>query len=120
MTFTGTIRYQSTKERTIGGVILVSPRTWPITDVMAPSEVRQNVGIGHLLHFCYAEGVFYLIFNEPVGQDNKALICPMAVQERSRDTLSKELDDMPEDYYTESLFALGVVQAEDLRKSHLH
>jgi len=93
---------------------------------MAPSEVRQNVGIGHLLHFCYAEGVFYLIFNEQVfigcclGQDNKALICPMAVQERSRDTLSKELDDMPEDYYTESLFALGVVQAEDLRKSHLH
>jgi len=50
------------------------------------------------------------------GDDNKALICPMAVQERSTDTLSKSLVDMPAEYYTETLFALGVIQAEDLRE----
>ena len=40
----------------------------------------------------------------------------MVVQQRSKDTLSKAFTDLPADYYTETMFALGIVQADDRRK----
>ena len=53
---TGMFTYKSSKLRMLGGVILEEQRTWPFSVTICPKEVRQDVGIGHLLHFCYAEG----------------------------------------------------------------
>jgi hypothetical protein len=36
----------------------------------------------------------------------------MVVQLRASDELSKSLVDLPEEYYTETTYALGVIQAE--------
>lgn len=40
----------------------------------------------------------------------------MVCQLRSAENLSKHITDLPAGYYTESMFALGVVQAPDLGK----
>ena len=40
----------------------------------------------------------------------------MVVQKRNKKTLAKPLAELPESYYTETLFAVGLVQAQDLRK----
>ena len=50
---------------------------------------------------------------DSVGCD-KALLCPMVCQLRSADNLSKHMADLPEGYYTESMSALGIIQAPDL------
>ena len=50
------------------------------------------------------------------GGDSKALICPMAVQMRTKESLTLPLSEMPKDYYTASMFAVGIIQAEDLRE----
>ena len=40
----------------------------------------------------------------------------MVVQKRSKKTLAERLEELPDSYYTETLFAVGIVQAQDLRE----
>ena len=40
----------------------------------------------------------------------------MAVQMRTKESLTLPLSEMPKDYYTASMFAVGIIQAEDLRE----
>jgi hypothetical protein len=68
----------------------------------------------------WAAVVFILsIVSAAVDPLNKALICPMACQLRSPDNLSKAMTDLPADYYTETMFALGIIQAPDQREHNL-
>ena len=101
----GTFVAGPTKVPTVAGCVLLEPRQWPFSDPFSPMDIRQDVGVGHLLHFFYSAGLH-----------NKALMCPMACQLRSPENLSKALTDLPADYYTETMFALGIVQAADLGK----
>lgn len=52
--------------------------------------------------------------------ETKALFCPCVVQVRSGDDQSKLLDDMPTEYVTKAMFALGVIQAADQRELLRH
>jgi hypothetical protein len=88
-----------------GGVILTDdPRAWGICD-MPQYEVRQDVGMGHLLHFA-----------STAGENAKAVVAPMVVQLRSSDQFSTNVEDMPKDYCTNTMFALCLVQAPDIRE----
>jgi hypothetical protein len=40
----------------------------------------------------------------------------MNIQMRSEDNVSKLVEDLPSDYLTDSMFAIGVIQAADKRK----
>lgn len=46
----------------------------------------------------------------------KALFCPCVVQVRPADCMLKNLEDMPTAYVTNTMFALGVIQAADKRE----
>jgi hypothetical protein len=88
-----------------GGVMLTEgPRAWGVCD-MPPDEVRQDVGMGHLLHFA-----------STAGENAQALVAPMVVQLRSADQFSTNVEDLPEDYCTNTMFALCLVQAPDIRE----
>ena len=45
------------------------------------------------------------------GADTKGLLCPMMVQARAPEMLSTRLTDLPEEAFTRSTFALGLIQA---------
>tara|TARA_R110001592_G_scaffold25888_7_gene97811 strand:+ start:533 stop:1018 length:486 start_codon:yes stop_codon:yes gene_type:complete len=85
-------------------------RPWSFGEFPTPEEIRPDVGLGHLISFCYAEQA------DQMATDNSALLCPMVVQVRSEENINVPIKDMPTDYYTESIFAVGIIQAEDLRE----
>lgn len=92
--------------RTYGGVLLTEePRDWEFENTMPPKEIRIDVGFGFFLHWaCRA------------GDDSRAMISPCALEVRTKDNISKNLEDMTADYYKGNLFGLGLIQAPDIRK----
>jgi hypothetical protein len=40
--------------------MLTEERDWDFNESFAPREVRQDVRLGHLLHFCVEEGMHCL------------------------------------------------------------
>jgi hypothetical protein len=106
--FTGNYRVNNS-DKVYGGVLLTGQfrRTWDITS-MPPDEIRQDIGIGHMLHFA------------AIVTDDQwvtGLVCPVMVQLRKSKDLRVELEDMPAEYHTSSQFAVAIVQARDSRKS---
>ena len=65
----------------------------------------MDVGFGKFLHWA-CRG----------GDDSRAMVCPCALEMRSKDNISKNLEDMTADYYKGNLFGLGLIQAPDIRK----
>jgi hypothetical protein len=105
--FTGNYRVHNT-DKVYGGVLLTGKfrRTWDITH-MPPDEIRQDIGIGHMLHFA------------AMVTDNQSitgLVCPVMVQLRKSTDLRVQLEDMPVEYHTRTQFAIAIVQARDSRK----
>jgi hypothetical protein len=93
-------------DKVYGGVLLTKfQRHWDITH-MPPDEIRQDIGVGHLLHFA------------AMVSDNQiinGLVCPLVVQLRKSADLRVQLEDMPKEYFTETQFAIAIVQARNSR-----
>jgi hypothetical protein len=106
--FTGNYRV-STTDKVYGGVLLTGKlrRTWDISH-MPPDEIRQDIGIGHMLHFAA------LVTDNAIIS---GLVCPVMVQLRNSADLTVQLEDMPAEYRTRTQFACALVQARDSRKS---
>ena len=117
---TGMFHYPNMDRWSLGGCVLTrGNRGWPFETAYPPVDVREDVGLGHLLHFCIEEGMTPRHLHELSmlpGPDTKALLCPMMVHMREREDMSKRLEDLPEDAITESVFALGLIQAPDREK----
>jgi hypothetical protein len=93
-------------QKVYGGVLLQKQnRSWEI-NMSPPDELRQDIGLGHVLHFAA------VVSDLPVT----AMMCPLMVQLRTADQLRAQLVDMPDDYYTKSQFVVAIIQAPDSRK----
>jgi hypothetical protein len=99
------------KQKVYGGVVLPHhPRGWDIGQ-MPSDECRQDVGVGHLLHFA-------AMVDEQAEEHvvTTALVCPAMVKLRPGENINVALEDMPEDYTNSTQFAVAVIQAKDSRK----
>jgi hypothetical protein len=44
----------------------------------------------------------------------------MVIQQRSKQDIETQIEDMPADYVTSTQFAVGIIQAADIRKFFVH
>ena len=94
-------------DKVYGGVLLTKfERHWDISH-MPPKEIRQDIGVGHLLHFAAMVTDNQLI---------NGLVCPLLVQLRKSVDLRVQLEDMPAEYHTQTQFAVAIVQSRNSRK----
>jgi hypothetical protein len=108
------------KFATYAGVFLPGGREGVFEDAYPAKEYRLDVGFGYFLHWAVPMGNNAVLCTcSPMLTavlDSKALMCPCVVQIRPKDDISKLLEDMPADYVTDTMFALGICQVANKRK----